>query len=91
MSKEEMIVGIMLISFGIPFVVAPLVKAISQRISRAPAGSDVRSEARLGAIERNVDIIAVEVEKLAEGQRFLTKLLAEREQQVKSLSDSEPR
>lgn len=79
MSKEEMVVGIMLISFGIPFVVAPLVKAISARIARGAPERDPAHDQRLAAIERNVDVIAVEVEKLAEGQRFLTALLAERE------------
>ncbi len=90
MNKEAMVVAIFLISFGIPFVVAPLVKAISLRLSRASEPGESRTEARLSAIERNVDVIAVEVEKLSEGQRFLTKLLAERESQAKSLRDGSP-
>jgi hypothetical protein len=91
MSKEAMVVWIMVISFGVPFVVAPLIKAISQRIARAQSGPDSGRDARLGAIERNVDLIAIEVEKLAEGQRFLTKLLAERESSAKSLPNNEQR
>jgi hypothetical protein len=35
-------------------------------------------EARLARIEEAVDTIAVEMERMGEGQRFVTKLLAER-------------
>lgn len=35
-------------------------------------------EARLAKIEEAVDTIAVEMERMGEGQRFVTKLLAER-------------
>ena len=36
------------------------------------------SEDRLARIEQAVDAIAVEVERISEGQRFTTKLLSER-------------
>ena len=36
----------------------------------------------LGQLQRAVDAIAIEVERLSEGQRFTTKLLAERESEV---------
>lgn len=36
------------------------------------------SEERLARIEHGVDAIAVEVERISEGQRFTTKLLSER-------------
>ena len=35
-------------------------------------------EARLARIEEAVDSIAIEVERMGEGQRFVTKLLTER-------------
>jgi hypothetical protein len=35
-------------------------------------------EARLGELQQAIDSIAVEVERVSEGQRFATKLLAER-------------
>jgi hypothetical protein len=79
MNAFEMAIGIMVVSFGVPFVLAPLAKAISQRIASKTAAPDPRQAERLASIERNLDVIAVEVEKLAESQRFLTKLLAERE------------
>jgi hypothetical protein len=36
-------------------------------------------DARLDRIERAIDAIAIEMERLGEGQRYTTKLLAERE------------
>ena len=36
----------------------------------------------LGQLQRSVDAIAIEVERLSEGQRFTTKLLTEREREV---------
>lgn len=58
----------------------PLVKALirkQERAALAPA-SDPRSEERLARIEAAVESIAIEVERISEGQRFVTKLLAER-------------
>lgn len=43
-----------------------------------PARVDAASEQRLARIEQAVEAIAVEVERISEGQRFTTKLLAER-------------
>lgn len=41
---------------------------------------------RFSTLERNIDTVAVEMERLAEGQRFTTKLLAERETRVPAAS-----
>jgi hypothetical protein len=43
-----------------------------------PAGT----EARLARIEQAVDAIALEVERISEGQRFTTKLLSEQNQML---------
>ncbi len=71
--------AIFAVAFGIPFVIAPLARALAKRLERGTAGPDSATQERLASIERNVDVIAVEVEKLAESQRYLTRLLAERE------------
>ncbi len=59
----------------------PLVRALAGRLEHraglpAPALQGV--EDRLDRIERAVESIAVEVERVSEGQRFVTKLLAEK-------------
>jgi hypothetical protein len=42
------------------------------------AGALRRIEERIDRIEQGVEAVAVEVERIAEGQRFTTKLLSER-------------
>jgi hypothetical protein len=57
----------------------PLARAYAKRMERGDAPkipSDV--SARLERMEQAIDSIAVEVERISEGQRFTTKLLAER-------------
>jgi hypothetical protein len=59
----------------------PLVRVIARRLDRrdAPATAGLgKIEERLSRLEAGVDSIAVEVERISEGQRFTTKLLAER-------------
>ena len=51
----------------------------SDRAGGASAGQSAMLEERLTRIEQAVDAIAVEVERMGEGQRFVTKLLAERD------------
>ena len=73
------LIPIAAVSFGIPFVLAPLARAISRTIENNIPQVDADLVERIATIEHNVDVIEIEVEKLAEGQRCVTKLLAERE------------
>jgi hypothetical protein len=59
----------------------PLVRAYSRRVDKRSVPS-VPSEVqqRLERMEHAIDSIAVEVERISEGQRFTTKLLAERKE-----------
>jgi hypothetical protein len=61
-------------------VAFPLVRAWARRLEGRPASALPLSgiEDRLDRIERAVDAIALEVERVSEGQRFVTKLLAEK-------------
>jgi hypothetical protein len=45
---------------------------------RSEVGRSIELEARLERIEQAVDTIALEMERVGEGQRFVTMLLAER-------------
>lgn len=58
----------------------PLVQALASRMEQKSAGPRIPSDvtARLERMEQALDSIAVEVERISEGQRFTTKLLAER-------------
>jgi hypothetical protein len=60
-----------------------VLQARAQRTTVPKALSEV-TEARLARIEQAVDAIAVEVERISEGQRFTTKLLSERSRDAAS-------
>ena len=79
MQGPLILIPLFAIGFGVPFIIAPLVRAIARRIELGAGQPDAASAARMANMERNIDVIAIEIEKLAEGQRFVTKLLADRE------------
>jgi hypothetical protein len=58
----------------------PLVRAYTRRLELQAQQPRVDPEvaARLERMEQAIDAIAVEVERIAEGQRFTTRLLSER-------------
>ena len=58
----------------------PLARAYARRIDQEGARPHIPVEvtARLERMEQAIDSIAVEVERISEGQRFTTKLLSER-------------
>jgi hypothetical protein len=66
----------MTLALALPVSIA-LARRILRRTPRAtPVPSDVTM--RLERIEQAVDTIAIEVERISEGQRFVTRLMAER-------------
>jgi hypothetical protein len=68
--------------FGIPAIVLTIRMWLShkEKMAGLHAGNPrtPELEARLERIEQAVDTIAIEMERIGEGQRFVTKLLAER-------------
>jgi hypothetical protein len=80
---DENVVGI--ISIVTIFVVFPIVLAYSRLIWKRSAGPPAtRSQLpddtaqRVVQIQQSIDAMALEIERISEGQRFVTKLLAER-------------
>jgi hypothetical protein len=69
---------------GATIIFAPIARAIARRIERGVGGgsgsqalpNDIGT--RLDRMEQAIDAIAVEVERIAEGQRYTSKLLAGR-------------
>jgi hypothetical protein len=76
------LVDMMGIIFGAVTVMSlgtPLVKAWARRFERRyEVQQNAQIEQRLAAIEQAIETVAVEVERISEGQRFTTKLLADR-------------
>ena len=58
----------------------PIARAFAKRMERETTGQHIPADvtARLERMEQAIDSIAVEVERISEGQRFTTKLLSER-------------
>ena len=58
----------------------PIARAYAKRVEHGETGTRIPTEvtARLERMEQAIDSIAVEVERISEGQRFTTKLLSER-------------
>jgi hypothetical protein len=60
-------------------IVVSIARVIGRRrLQVLPDASVARIEERLSRIEQAIDAMAVEVERVSEGQRFTTKLLADR-------------
>lgn len=57
----------------------PIARAFARRMDRKSAGPQIPPEltAQLGQLNQAVDAIALEVERISEGQRFTTRLLSE--------------
>ena len=67
---------------------APLARAFARRMerdSKVKIAPEIAS--RLERIEQAVDSIAIEVERISEGQRFTTKLLTERSSDASRLTE----
>ena len=56
----------------------PLARAYARRMEAQPHAISADVMARLERMEQGIDAIAVEVERISEGQRFTTRLLSER-------------
>jgi hypothetical protein len=65
---------------GAATVLTPIARAFARRMDREGARPAVPGEvsSRLERMEQAIEAIAVEVERISEGQRFTTKLLSER-------------
>ncbi|MEP6690726.1 MAG: hypothetical protein ABJD07_06180 [Gemmatimonadaceae bacterium] len=69
-------------------IVVPLIKVFANRMERGAQQVKIPPEVtqRLEHMEQAIDAIAVEIERISEGQRFTTKLLSERTQAAGGLA-----
>jgi hypothetical protein len=70
---------VLFITLGATSILFPIARAFARRMESgsSPAVS-AEITARLERMEHAIDSIAVEVERISEGQRFTTRLLSER-------------
>jgi hypothetical protein len=69
----------------------PVVRVWADRKRREPSKGELQTDSRLERMEVAIEAMAVEIERISEGQRFVTKLLAEREKSPAALPPAEPR
>ncbi|HEX4467885.1 MAG TPA: hypothetical protein VH080_00025 [Gemmatimonadaceae bacterium] len=79
MISHDLIPITMFMMVAVVAIGVPLARGVARRLERgAPPNASPEVLARLERMEQAIDSIAVEVERISEGQRFTTKLLAER-------------
>lgn len=92
MIVEPSEVAIVAIVFGTTAAtILSLAKMRMRSSERRPELSDPAVDERLYRIEQAVDAMAIEIERMAESQRFTTKILAERLPSSEALPGAEPR
>jgi len=80
MRPEDMIVAIAGIAMT-AYIFRSIIGLIGRRLdAKARPAFNPETDQRLARIEQAVDAIAVEVERISEGQRFTTRLLSDRAQ-----------
>ncbi|MBX9927604.1 MAG: hypothetical protein K2X99_01715 [Gemmatimonadaceae bacterium] len=76
------IMGILFGSITVMVVLGPFARAIARRIDRstvaAAAGPPKELERKIDQLQQSLDTMAIEIERISEGQRFTSKLMAER-------------
>ena len=73
-----LIAGVIGVTISISMVAMAVAKMVaSRRRKELPESTMARLEERLERMELAIDAMATEVERVAEGQRFTSKLLAE--------------
>ena len=89
----ELIPIVLFMMIPITAIGVPIARALARRIDRQGSLPAVPSDvsARLERMEQAIDAIAVEVERIAEGQRFTTRLLGDRPAATSRLSAADPR
>jgi hypothetical protein len=78
--KNVMVLGLastFFIGFPLALALARLLWKRGSRIAAAPAQMNEATAHRLERLEQGVDAIAIEIERVSEGQRFVTRLLSE--------------
>ena len=71
---------VLFVCMAVTAIGVPIARAYARRLDREPSRPELPSDvaARLERMEQALDSISIEVERISEGQRFTTKLLAER-------------
>ena len=77
---HDLIPIVLFVTIGLTIVGLPIARAFARRIDRQSTAAALPPEtaARLERMEQAIDTIALEIERISEGQRFTTRLLSDR-------------
>lgn len=81
MAHPEVVVPVLAIVAMVALITLGRLKRIPDAIRRSSATADeavAKLDDRIARLELTIDAIAIEMERIGESQRFLTKILAER-------------
>jgi len=80
----DLIPIVLFLSVPLTLIGVPIARAMARRMDRERAAPALDSDAgaRLERMEHAIESIAIEVERIAEGQRFTTRLLSNRGEAV---------
>jgi len=81
---------VLFICMAVTAIGVPIARAFARRMDREQIAPAVPPDlaTQIERLEHAIDSIAIEVERISEGQRFTTKLLAERNNAVASESSA---
>ncbi|HEY2854631.1 MAG TPA: hypothetical protein VGJ18_17375 [Gemmatimonadaceae bacterium] len=80
MDRNSMLVALSGQICGTILLITLITTFVRRRKAVQPAQGIDRLETRLANMQQALDAVAIEVERISEGQRFATKLLSERSQ-----------
>lgn len=88
--RAESVAYAVLFSIVAMVIFGPIARAMARKISRSADVPQIPPQvtAQLTQLNQAVDAIAIEVERISEGQRFTTKLLSEQQKAAKALPSS---
>jgi hypothetical protein len=90
--QEKMLfVGFLVVVIAAVVILQPLVRAFARRLEGPRTGSnklDDESREQLQRMEHSMEAMAIEIERISEGQRFTTRLLSGREEALLPVGDA---
>lgn len=91
MNEDIFFIGSFFFTTIVLVIGVPLVRSYVRRREAQPPASTLLSDQRLARMESAIESMAIEIERISEGQRFVTKLLAERERSAPALPAADAR
>lgn len=91
MNEDIVAIGGFFFTIIVIVIGLPIVRAWADRKRREPDPRILASDERLARMEQAIETMAIEIERISEGQRFVTRLLAEREKGAAALPAADDR